>query len=164
LESNHIKINREPFPAQELAQDLVQRYSLKATSKNVSMNVRMDDDLPLVYADVSLVERVFQNLIDNALKYTPEGGTINLILTKQGDQVGVEVQDSGPGIPDKDQKHIFDRYRKSSGEHQVNGTGLGLAIVHKILEIHNSTIRVISAPEKGCRFLFELPTHQLAGA
>jgi len=157
LESNQIKVNKEPFLVHELADDLVQRYSLQAEKKNVKIRVRREDNLPAVYADVGLVERVFQNLIDNALKYTPEGGFIELRFFNTDGGVEVEVADNGPGIPEKDQKHIFERYRKSTGDQQVQGTGLGLAIVKKILDIHQSTIQVISAPDEGCRFQFQLP-------
>lgn len=158
LESNHIELHKEPFLLQELAQDLLQRYKIISQQKNINLELELDGSLPLVYADISLVERVLQNLIDNALKHSPNNSDIIINLSQKNESVKIAIKDSGPGIPEKDQLLIFERYKKStSNDSQVAGTGLGLAIVKKILEIHNSAIRVTSKPNEGATFHFNLP-------
>ncbi|MEO0628141.1 MAG: sensor histidine kinase, partial [Bacteroidota bacterium] len=97
------------------------------------------------FADLGLVERVLNNLMDNAIKFTPHGGSVRLTMHSNNDSVEVSVADSGPGIPEEDQAHIFDRYKKAyrtSGGKANQGAGLGLAIVKKILELHNQSIQV----------------------
>ena len=120
----------------------------------------MGEGLPLVFADISLVERVIQNLMDNALKFTPEGGTITLQLSHNESNVEFTVKDTGMGISEQDQTYIFERYRKAKASTKENfGAGLGLAIVKKILDIHDASIRVISKPNHGAAFQFALPVY-----
>jgi len=120
----------------------------------------MEEGLPLVFADIALVERVIQNLMDNALKFTPKGGEVKLQLSHNESDVEVSVKDTGMGISEQDQVYIFERYRKAKATTKDNfGAGLGLAIVKKILDIHNATIGVISKPDKGTVFHFALPVY-----
>ena len=115
--------------------------------------------MPLVYADIGLVERAISNLIDNAIRYTPAGGLVRVAPLDEGDAVGVQVIDSGYGIPPEDLPHIFERFYRveKSRARDKGGTGLGLAIAKKILELHGSTLAVQSALGKGTTFSFALP-------
>ena len=114
----------------------------------------------MVFADISLVERVIQNPIDNALKFTPREGKIILILGHTDNHVEVIVQDNGMGISEQEQKYIFERYRKAKTADRGNfGAGLGLAIVKKILDIHNTGIKVISKPNQESSFHFAFPVY-----
>jgi signal transduction histidine kinase len=125
------------------------------------MKLDMSPGLPMVFADVGLVERVIQNLMDNALKFTPEGGNVTIALEEMDKSVEVKIADTGPGIPENEQSFIFERYRQServSNEKQ-HGAGLGLAIVKKILELHDATIRVNSRMNEGTTFFFQLPSY-----
>lgn len=160
LEAKQIQPEKEPFFLNELAHDVVQNYQLMAQEKNINIVLDMPQKLPLVFADVSLVERVIQNLMDNALKFTPQYGTITLKLQEHNGQVEVRIADTGPGISQSDQAAIFDRYHQDrlSGKAKA-GAGLGLAIVKKILELHNATIRVSSKLNEGTAFIFELPAY-----
>jgi len=111
----------------------------------------------LFFTDISLVKRVLQNLLDNALKFTPEGGKIILSMSCDNKQVYVSVKDTGSGIPEDQITEIFDRFKQAKFNEQKNqGVGLGLAIVKKILEIHDSKISVFNRPEKGAEFRFNL--------
>jgi len=161
LEANQIQPEKEPFFMNELAQDVLASYHILAEQKNIELQLNAPEQLPLVFADISLVERVIQNLMDNALKFTPEGGTITIDLGTMEEGVEVKIVDSGQGIPEEEQAHIFERYRQSSTKSKSSkGAGLGLAIVKKILDIHNATIRVHSRPNQGATFFFALPAYQ----
>ncbi|MCG8311324.1 MAG: HAMP domain-containing histidine kinase [Cytophagales bacterium] len=160
LEAKQIEPQKEPFLISELAMDLYYKYQILAKEKSIELKIEMEEGLPLVFADIALVERVIQNLIDNALKFTPEGGTISLILSHNENDVEVTVKDTGMGISEQEQTYIFERYRKAKSPTKENfGAGLGLAIVKKILDIHNASIKVISKPNHGAAFQFALPVY-----
>ncbi len=166
LEANEIQPEKEAFQLSDLAQDVVAKYKILTDEKKIKLELDAENGLPMVFADLGLVERVIQNLMDNALKFTPENGTIQLQLKKGPESVEVCIADSGPGIPEEDQAHIFERYRKTTNTASSTnkGAGLGLAIVKKILDIHNSTIKVSSRLNEGAEFIFNLPTTQPAYA
>jgi signal transduction histidine kinase len=113
----------------------------------------------LVNADIGLMQRVLENLIRNALKFTPQGGSISINLDSKPNSVAVSVQDTGCGISKEDLEHVFDRFYRAENAAQrgSNNAGLGLAIVRKILDLHGSNITVRSELEQGTRFEFELP-------
>ncbi|WP_084128037.1 sensor histidine kinase [Cellvibrio mixtus] len=149
----------ENFSLAELLQDVVQKYSLHAQQKNISLRAAYTDQLYMVNADIALIERVLENLIDNALRYTPENGHVEITLTQKPHCVEVGVQDTGIGLAAEDIPRIFERYYRAqnpTGYHEQS-TGLGLAIVKRILELHGSVIRVESIPQEGTRFEFLLP-------
>ncbi len=158
LEANQIKPEKQPFMVYELVSDVVANYQLVSTQKNIKLVAEIEPNLPLVFADIGLVERVFQNLIENAIKFTPEGGQISIFIEQGSKNVKVRVKDSGPGIDPSDQIFIFERFRQVE-KTSKKGSGLGLAIVKKILEIHDCTIEVISKPHEGAIFEFDLPNH-----
>jgi signal transduction histidine kinase len=157
LEANLITPQKETFMIAELAADIMMAYQLKAAEKNIRLNIQASDNLPLVFADISLTERVLQNLLDNAFKFTPAGGTITILLAETNAGVKVAITDTGVGISPEDLTHIFERYKqihpRSPGS---KGMGIGLAIVKKILELHQAVIIVSSEPGKGTTFNFEL--------
>lgn len=159
LEANQIKTKKEPFLISELANDIYSNYAVLAQKKSIELELKMDDDLPLVFADISLVERAIQNLLDNALKFTPPKGRITIGVIKESDNVEILIKDSGPGIQTENQALIFERYRQTKSGKKNEGSGLGLAIVKKIVELHNSTIKVKSVPNEGATFTFTLPVH-----
>jgi signal transduction histidine kinase len=109
-----------------------------------------------------MMERVIQNLLDNAIKFTAENGKILIKLIPQGDMILIEVQDSGQGISNEALPHIFDRYQRNqrSTQKENEGLGLGLAIVKRILEVHNLEIKVKSAENKGTVFSFNIPVYK----
>jgi signal transduction histidine kinase len=158
-----LKPNREPFLINELLQDASQKYNMLADKKNVELYTNIDRELPMVYADISLIDRVIQNLVDNAIKYTPEKGWIKLAVHQENGNVQIDVENSGEGIPEKDIDSIFNRYYKVDKEKSgIEGTGLGLAIVKKILDLHQAPIKVQSQPNHFTRFRFVLPVYESA--
>lgn len=161
LEARQVEPQKEPFLISELAQDVYQKYQILARRRKIEMKLDIEPNLPLVFADLALVERVIQNLMDNALNYTPEGGSVYISMRALDEKVEVKIADTGPGIPEDEQSYIFERYKKASRTGKKSkGAGLGLAIVKKILELHNSTISVSSRLSEGTTFRFDLPTSQ----
>ncbi len=160
LEARQIEPQKEPFPISDLAHDVYEKYQQMAASKNIEIQLNAEEGLPMVFADISLVERVIQNLMDNALKFTPENGRVTIQLRADRKDVFVSIKDTGPGIPEEEQSFIFERFKRASATSVTNpGAGLGLAIAKKIIEIHESTIRVISQTNQGTTFQFNLPLY-----
>lgn len=158
LEANLITPEKEPFQVAELAADIMMAYQLQAEEKNIRLGFHTSDNLPMVFADISLTERVLQNLLDNAFKFTAAGGLIAIHLTETGTGVKISVSDTGVGISSEDLTYIFERYKQSEPRSATSkGMGIGLAIVKKILDLHQTVITVVSAPGRGTTFNFELP-------
>lgn len=154
----------EPFQLTELVQDIAQKFSLTAAARAVSLRADCEGDLPLVVGDISLIERVIDNLVENAIQHSPPGGTVVLgAATGTRGHVRIEVEDSGPGIPAEDRGRIFERFFRGdrSRPGRPANAGLGLAIVRSILDLHGIAIAVHSEPGSGARFSFELPLHEL---
>jgi len=164
LEANELKPNRETFSLAELVYDVAQKFDLRAQQKNISIQVDVDDNIPYVEADVGMIERVLDNLIDNSLKHTPQNGNIRLQLIPENGRVDVIVADTGYGIPPEELPFIFKRfYRKGEAEDsQGAGAGLGLAIAYRIVELHGSQLSVSSLQHQGTAFEFDLPVHSFA--
>jgi signal transduction histidine kinase len=117
-----------------------------------------------VYADISLIQRVLENLIKNAIQFTPEGGHIRIKIARRPETVAISVSDDGCGIAEAELDKIFDRfYHRENGDSEDSGSaGLGLAIVKRILDLHDSRITVSSEPNRGTCFEFDLPRDQKA--
>ncbi len=159
LDSGHAELHREAFAPGELVQDVALKYRLAASEQGVRIDTDIPPDLPFVNADIGLIERVLENLLDNAIRHTPEGGRVAVTLTVEDGQVWVRVADTGCGIPAEELAHVFDRFyqvKKSQGE-AGSGIGLGLAIAKRILDLHASPIAVDSTPQTGTCFDFCLP-------
>ena len=162
LEARQEGLTREPVAVAELAQDVVAKFALEAQAKGVSCRVDTEDQNLTVSADIAKLERVFTNLIENALRYTPAGGEVVTRLRRDGDAVAIEIADNGRGIPaDKLRRIFLPRYRinhaesgESAGDRHL---GLGLAIVERLLALHGSDISVRSEPGHGTVFGFVLP-------
>jgi signal transduction histidine kinase len=160
LESREVQVRAEPFSLGELAQDVSQKFQLAAQNKKLRLETSLPADLPFVLADIGLVERVLENLIENALRYTPEGGLVTLALGSENQRIRVEVRDTGRGIRQEDLPHIFERYYRVENQPEAPGcAGLGLAITRRILELHDTTIHVSSSPA-GTTFAFALPVYR----
>ena len=186
LDSPDVRVRFEPFSLAELVRDILQKFQLVAENKKIQLRMSIVENLPLVFADIGLTERVFENLIDNALRYTPEGGEVRVrarLISDFGLQnsdlktdakqsvlensairipqsaIEISVSDTGSGIPAEDLPHLFERsYRRGPGrKDDSGGSGLGLVISKRILELHNSGIEVSSTVNVGTTFTFTLP-------
>jgi signal transduction histidine kinase len=158
LEANQIHPEKEKFLLDELASDMFVKYQLLAKEKGIELQLKTPPYLPPVFADLALTERVLQNLLDNALKFTPSGGKVTIRLQNKSTGIEVTVSDTGIGISKEDQPFIFERHKQITiNEYSKKGMGLGLAIVKKILELHHVNINVKSTLGIGTDFWFELP-------
>lgn len=158
LESGSINPKLESFSLLELIHDSAQEFSLAAKEKNIDVTIDANDDEAYVVADIELIQRVLQNLIDNAITHTSSGGEVGIHLRRHEGLTRVEVSDTGKGIRTHEIPYIFERFYQSQQQPADKiGTGLGLAIVKKILELHQCEIRVKSKINEGTSFLFDLP-------
>ena len=151
----------EVFCLAELLQDVVQNYQLAAQKRGVRLHLAAGSHMKArVRADIALIERVLQNLVDNALRYTASGGEVTVALTAKGAQLEISVSDTGRGIAQEHLPHIFERYWRAADAVQTDSgasSGLGLAIVKRILDLHGSVVRVHSELLRGTRIAFMLP-------
>ena len=159
LDARETRPENEQFNLAELAQDIVQKFSLAAKKNSISIQVESQPGLSFVYADISLIERALENLIENAIRHTPSGGLIGISLRPENNKIAVGVSDNGCGIPEKEIPFIFDRFYQLDKNRtlQSGSSGLGLAIVKRIIELHHSVIRVTSKPNIKTTFSFSLP-------
>jgi signal transduction histidine kinase len=137
----------------ELVQDVVQKFQLRAEQKGVKLGADFRPDLPLVTGDIALMERVLENLIENAIRYTPAGGSVTVALVAEDGKLTVRVTDTGRGIAEESLPHIFDRFYRGE-EAGGGGAGLGLAIARRILELHGATLSAQSRLNAGTTFSF----------
>jgi two-component system phosphate regulon sensor histidine kinase PhoR len=159
LESREMQLQREPIEMVTFLAELVDDWKLRSSRKNIRMILDVPDMLPLVYADVLRVEQVMNNLIDNAIKYTPLGGIVTIRAFACSSDIRIEVSDNGGGIGPDDLPHIFERFYRveKARSREQGGTGLGLSIVKHIVQAHAGQVSAESAPGKGLSIAFTLP-------
>jgi len=159
LDARETRPEREPFAVGELLQDLAQKFRLPAARRGVRIETALSAGAPSVWADIGLIERVLENLIDNAIRHAGAGGEIRLSARPATGTVEVRVSDTGGGIPPEALPRIFDRHHQVDDPHddRTGRAGLGLAIAKRILELHGSAIEATSAPGAGTTFAFALP-------
>ena len=164
LDSREIEVQSEPFNINELAHDVVQKFNLLAEERQITIQIDHNPQLPFVNADIAMIERVIENLLDNAVRHTSPGGSIRLTFSARNGDISVCVSDTGCGIAEEDLPHIFDRFyhRDRTQASKAGYSGLGLAIAKRILELHNKTIRVESKAGSGTTFTFFLPVYHPA--
>ncbi|WP_273566765.1 sensor histidine kinase [Maribacter halichondriae] len=161
LEAEQVTPVKEPFSITELSHDLVAKFKVLADKKQIELQMENPKENSMVFADVSLVECALQNLIENAIKYTQPKGKVTLSIRRKDKNVEINITDTGTGIPVNEQPFIFDRYKQVNKSTKKQGYGLGLAIVKKIMELHDTTITVLSKPKEGSSFIFNLPAYQV---
>jgi signal transduction histidine kinase len=151
LEYGVVKPEKENFALADLVQDVFQKFELAAEARHQRLKPDIAPGLPVVSADLGMIERVLTNLLDNAIRHTPEGGEIVVQLRAENAGVTVQVSDTGPGIPGELQKALFMRpvFMSGSRTDSASSGGLGLVIVKRILQLHGSDIRLVQQPDKG---------------
>lgn len=157
LEHGAIKPQRERFALTELVSDVVQKFDLPLETQRIALQTEIASHLPLVNADVSMVERVVTNLLDNAIRHTPAGGAIRLKIWQQAGELQMEIADSGPGIDRAMREQLFLRPSALTQQAtQEKRGGLGLLIVKRMLELHGGGIGLVESTSGAC-FRFWLP-------
>lgn len=155
LQSGRVELNRQWQPLEEVVVSALK--TLERAMEQHHIHVALDDNLPLVYIDSVLMERVIYNLLENTVKYTPPGSRVEV-----GAQVGerfieVWIDDNGPGLPAGKEEVIFKKFERGQPEGATRGVGLGLAICRAIVEAHGGEIHAENRPQGGARFMFFLP-------
>jgi signal transduction histidine kinase len=159
LDAGTLELQRAPVDLAALLNSIVEKFTLQARAGNVTIRVETAK-LPAITGDGDRLAQVFTNLVDNALKFTPAGGSLTLRAAQAGTGVHVEVADTGAGILPQALPHLFDRFYQADPSRpggQNHGTGLGLAIVKEIVEAHGGKISVRSEPGAGSTFTVSLP-------
>ncbi len=159
LEAKQVEPAGEPFQLAELAQDVVLKLRPRADEAGISLAVVHPEELPLLIADIGMIERVLTNLIENALSHTPRDGRVRLSIKHEESRMRITVADTGSGIDSGDLPRIFERFYRAdkSWGRRSSGSGLGLAIAKEIVELHGGTIEAESQPGQGAVFRIELP-------
>jgi signal transduction histidine kinase len=162
LDAQDTVVHFEPFSISELVQDVVQKFELTAQGKNITIATNIGKELPFAYADIALIERVLENLLGNAIRHTPEEGSVSIVMNHENEHITVRISDTGQGIPEEDLPRVFDRFYQldRSRKGKAGHSGLGLAITRKIIDLHKSTIGVESRTGSGSAFTFDLPVHR----
>jgi signal transduction histidine kinase len=156
LEYGVVKPQKEHFSLSELLQDVFQKFELAAQTRQQQMLADIQPGLPMIDADVGMIERVLTNLLDNAIRHVPEKGMIAVRLWAEGERVLVQVSDNGPGIPQELKEGLFVRPSIAS-QSRLRVGGLGLMIVRQMLQLHGSDITLVEKPDSGACFRFALP-------
>lgn len=159
IESGQFKVSLNPVNPRQIIKNVINNISAQASAKKLKLEMSLPDKVPLVMADKERLTQVFDNLILNAVKFTPQDGTITVSAIDKGDLVVFSVADTGIGIEKKDHQKVFEKfYQVNSGSNRSkSGTGLGLAIVKSIVEIHGGAVWVESELGKGSNFQFIIP-------
>ncbi len=155
LQAGKVQLNRQWHPLEEIVGS-----ALKAMGTTLSrhrINVRLEEDLPLLEIDAVLIERLLCNLLENAAKYTPAGSLIEIGTTTGAKTVDVWIEDNGPGLPPGKEEQIFKKFERGQKESPTPGVGLGLAICRAIVEAHGGNIHAANREVGGARFVFTLP-------
>ncbi len=159
IESGKMKMEFEPLDISPIINRSVNVLEKSSKDKSLSIKLNVPNDLPKVLGDQKRLLQVFLNLLDNAIKYTTEGGLINVVVSGKEKVAQVDISDTGIGIPGKDLPRIFERFYRvdKARSRELGGTGLGLSIVKHIVQAHNGQVWVQSELGKGSTFSFTLP-------
>jgi signal transduction histidine kinase len=156
IEAGRLRLDMRPFDLRAMLNNTMEQHGASARRKGLSLKLA-GEALNEVVADELQLERVITNLLANAIKYTPSGGSITVSTGHREGRISVAVQDTGRGIPPDELPHLFEKYRRVREAKRTEGTGLGLFIAKTIVEAHGGDIRVESAPGAGSTFTLLLP-------
>lgn len=157
LEAGRTPLHLDEYPAAEVIRTAGERLREQVTRAQLKLEYELPDDLPAVVVDRRRIEQVVLNLVHNAIKFTPVGGTVTIAAHRWGDAVAVEVRDTGIGIAREEQERLFERFYKSDKARRTDGTGLGLAIAKHIVQAHGGEMSVESSIGHGSTFRFIVP-------
>lgn len=148
-----------PTDVGEVLARVVEAQEPEAKKRRHVVALEAAGPLPRLIADASLLEHAFSNILENAIRYTPDGGRVFVRARADGDRVRVEIEDTGGGIPEKDLKRIFERFYRvdRSRSRELGGTGLGLSIVKHVVQLHKGEVWAESGPGRGAKFVVVLP-------
>lgn len=161
-DAGELSITLQAVDPQALLQDVISAYQYRAQQKKITLALDVASPLPGIQVDPGRMTQVLTNVVDNALRHTPEGGTIILSARELGDRVDLAIQDSGPGLPAAELERIFERFYRTDASRQreglsAGGSGLGLAIARSIVQAHGGQVMAESEEGKGLKIVISLP-------
>jgi PAS domain S-box-containing protein len=158
-ETGFYEMSRSQCDLKEIVQRIIDNHLMPAEKGELKLSWFVADDIPIINADIHMLERAITNLIDNAIKYTPNGGKIDVRVERQDDHIILSVSDTGLGISPENQRHLFERHvRIARKEHKkIKGSGLGLFIVRSVAQRHGGTAWVRSVENEGSTFYMSIP-------
>ena len=156
LENQEIPTNRTKFLVDEQIRQSIVGLESQWERKNIELDVDLCE--AEYYGNELLMRHVWDNLISNAIKFTPEGSTVKIQLVKKLTKIVFTVEDQGPGIPEDSLRHIFNKFYQADSDHRQEGSGLGLALVDKILTLEKGIVQAENPETGGCRFTVTLRT------
>ena len=156
-EAGNIELTPTPLQLNHLIREVGLQQMGSLRKKEISLNMDLDENLPDIVGDEAQIERVLWNLVGNAIKFTPPGGTIGLSSRVDDGHVTISVKDTGMGIPEHDLPQLFTEFRRLKGTVTIEGTGLGLFIVKTIVEAHGGTVYAESKQGQGSNFVVRFP-------
>jgi len=154
IESGSVEISREPFRLDEQIRQSIMLLESKWTENEIEFDIELED--VIFNGDRVLLMHVWNNIIGNAIKFSPRGGLVTIRLYQKGDRVVFCTDDCGPGIGESAMKHIFDKFYQEDSSHKQKGNGLGLSLVKRIIDMSDGIITAENLPNAGCRFTVEL--------
>jgi signal transduction histidine kinase len=159
LESGDVPLRRESVALAPLVSQVISEIEVARAGRDVELESDLADDLPQIEADAERMHQVIFNLVDNAVRFTPEGGAVRIMAERRNGSIEVRVADTGVGIPPEALPRLFERFYRvdPARSRDGGGTGIGLAIARSVVEAHGGTIRAESEPGKGSTFTFDVP-------
>ncbi|MFC1919500.1 ATP-binding protein [Chloroflexota bacterium] len=157
LQVGSIKLNMELILLRDVIKESIETVRPMAETKRLSIKTHLLRKSILIKADHIRIIQVLINLLSNAVSFTPDGGSIKVVTTIDNGHATVQVSDTGIGISEKDQSHVFDRFYKGLADGTAHGMGLGLSIAKALVELHSGSISVTSIPEEGSTFSITIP-------
>ena len=157
LDENRVELEKQAVDLYPIAQSVVSRLKERASQAKVTLEIRGEGQI--IEGTSQILDEMIYNLCDNGIKYNKAGGHVNVTVGSRQGCPFVSVADNGIGIPEEDQKRVFERFYRVDKSHsrQIGGTGLGLSIVKEIIQSHGENIDVVSTEGVGTEFIFSLP-------
>ena len=164
IEQGKLKIRPEPCDLNKVIRDVVEAMNFITARKNVVIETKLSEDIPLIHADPDRMQQILFNLLSNAVKYTKEGDHVQVETMSHENGAQLSVADHGPGIPEADIPFLFDIYHRTEDARQssTKGLGLGLFIVKSLVDLHHGQVKVESELEKGTTFIISIPKAETA--
>jgi signal transduction histidine kinase len=156
-EAGGLQLPRKPVAIHDILRSVARRYAVEAQQRQVRLEMRLAEDTPQVEGNPEALERIFANLVDNALKFTPAHGTVTLGSELRGGEVVAMVADTGPGIAEQEFPLLFEKYSRAARDQFRTGVGLGLFIVKQLVNAHGGRVEVASMPGMNTCFSVYLP-------
>ena len=158
IQATEDEVPMEPLSIADLLMDCVMMVKPLAEERKIRLSLAVQERLPLVSGNLELIERMTRNLIDNAIRYTPEGGTIDVSAVLMVDKIRVTVHDNGVGIPEEQLTRVSERFvRGGNVKSKVQGSGIGLSVASEVARLHGGALKILSREGEGTAIIFDLP-------